>query len=167
MEWVLIVSYVLAFLHVQVVADHLSVEEVAGIKEAFNTMDSGKKGKINLEEFKMGLHKLGHQIPDADVQILMEAVRIMHYYLLLYDNMVFCNHSMPLWIHISLLLCQIWENHFIINQYEKSQCHLSLTWSCPCMYHDLSCTRWRTNVEEPPKATLTWDCLEQPPYMNI
>ncbi|KAL0460963.1 UNVERIFIED_CONTAM: Calcium-dependent protein kinase [Sesamum latifolium] len=61
----------------RVVADHLSVEEVAGIKEAFDMMDSGKKGKINLEEFKVGLHKLGHQIPDADVQILMEAVRIM------------------------------------------------------------------------------------------
>ncbi|KAL0370354.1 UNVERIFIED_CONTAM: Calcium-dependent protein kinase [Sesamum angustifolium] len=55
-----------------VVADHLSVEEVAGIKEAFDMMDSGKEGKINLEEFKIGLHKLGHQIPDADVQILME-----------------------------------------------------------------------------------------------
>lgn len=58
-------------------AEHLSVEEVAGIKEAFEMMDSGK-GKINLEGFKTGLHKLGHQIPDADVQILMEAVRILY-----------------------------------------------------------------------------------------
>lgn len=63
----------------QVVAEHLSVEEVAGIKEAFDTMDSGKKGKISLEEFRNGLHNLGHQIPDADVQILMEAVRIICY----------------------------------------------------------------------------------------
>lgn len=59
------------------VAEHLSVEEVAGIKEAFDVMDSGKKGKIDLEGFKIGLNKLGHQIPDADVQILMEAVRIL------------------------------------------------------------------------------------------
>ncbi|KAK4441454.1 Calcium-dependent protein kinase [Sesamum alatum] len=60
----------------RVVADHLSVEEVAGIKEAFDMMDSGKKGKINLEEFKIGLHKLGHQIPDADIHILMEAADV-------------------------------------------------------------------------------------------
>ncbi|KAK6144044.1 hypothetical protein DH2020_020864 [Rehmannia glutinosa] len=57
----------------RVVAEHLSVEEVAGIKEAFDMMDSGKRGKINFDEFKIGLHKLGHQIADTDIQILMEA----------------------------------------------------------------------------------------------
>ena len=58
------------------IAEHLSVEEVAGIKEAFEMMDSKKTGKINLEELKHGLHKLGQQqIPDTDLQILMEAVR--------------------------------------------------------------------------------------------
>lgn len=64
-------------LNLQVVADHLSVEEVAGIKEAFDMMDTGKKGKVNVEELKFGLQKLGHQISDPDVQILMEAVRII------------------------------------------------------------------------------------------
>ncbi|EPS57584.1 hypothetical protein M569_17233, partial [Genlisea aurea] len=57
----------------RVVADYLSEEEVAGIKEAFDKMDTGRKGRVDLEEFKTGLHKLGHQIPDADAQILMEA----------------------------------------------------------------------------------------------
>lgn len=47
------------------------------MKEAFEMMDTGKKGKINLEELKDGLQKLGHQIPDADLQILMEAVSIL------------------------------------------------------------------------------------------
>ncbi|KAL6499619.1 Calcium-dependent protein kinase 8 [Orobanche gracilis] len=60
----------------RVVAEHLSVEEVAGIKEAFDMMDSGKKGKINFEEFKTGLHKLGHQIADTDIQTLMEAADV-------------------------------------------------------------------------------------------
>ncbi|KAL2557198.1 Calcium-dependent protein kinase 8 [Forsythia ovata] len=60
----------------RVVAEHLSVEEVAGIKETFAMMDTGNRGKINLEEFKIGLQKLGHQIPDADLQILMEAADI-------------------------------------------------------------------------------------------
>ncbi|XP_040994577.1 calcium-dependent protein kinase 8-like [Juglans microcarpa x Juglans regia] len=60
----------------RVVAEHLSVEEVAGIKEAFDTMDVGKRGKINLEELRVGLRKLGQQIPDADLQILMEAADV-------------------------------------------------------------------------------------------
>uniref|UniRef100_A0A5B7AXG8 non-specific serine/threonine protein kinase n=1 Tax=Davidia involucrata TaxID=16924 RepID=A0A5B7AXG8_DAVIN len=60
----------------RVVAEHLSVEEVAGIKEAFEMMDTSKRGKINLEELRNGLQKLGHQIPDAELQILMEAANI-------------------------------------------------------------------------------------------
>lgn len=60
--------------NLQVIAEHLSVEEVAGIKEGFDLMDTNKRGRINMEELRAGLHKLGHQIPDADVQILMEAV---------------------------------------------------------------------------------------------
>lgn len=61
-------------LEVQVMAEFLSIEEVAGIKEGFQLMDTSNNGKINLEELKIGLIKLGHQIPDADLQILMEAV---------------------------------------------------------------------------------------------
>ncbi|GAV57294.1 Pkinase domain-containing protein/EF_hand_5 domain-containing protein [Cephalotus follicularis] len=57
----------------RVIAEHLSVEEAAGIKEAFQLMDTSKRGKINIEELRAGLHKLGNQIADADVQILMEA----------------------------------------------------------------------------------------------
>ncbi|XP_019253802.1 PREDICTED: calcium-dependent protein kinase 8-like [Nicotiana attenuata] len=59
-----------------VIAEFLSAEEVAGMKEAFDQMDTGKKGKINLGELKIGLQKLGHQIPDADLQILMEAADV-------------------------------------------------------------------------------------------
>ncbi|XP_059646304.1 calcium-dependent protein kinase 32-like [Cornus florida] len=57
----------------RVIAEHLSVEEVAGIKEGFKLMDTSNKGKINIDELRVGLHKLGHQIPDTDIQILMEA----------------------------------------------------------------------------------------------
>lgn len=60
----------------KVIAEHLSMEEAAGIKEAFDTMDTSKRGKITLEDLKVGLHKLGHQIPDADLQILMEAADV-------------------------------------------------------------------------------------------
>lgn len=37
-------------------------------------MDVNNKGKINIDELRAGLSKLGHQIPDADLQILMDAV---------------------------------------------------------------------------------------------
>ncbi|KAH7512471.1 calcium-dependent protein kinase 32 [Ziziphus jujuba] len=57
----------------KVIAEHLSVEEVAGIKEGFKLMDTNNNGKINLEELRIGLHKLGHQIPESDARILMEA----------------------------------------------------------------------------------------------
>ncbi|CAH2072896.1 unnamed protein product [Thlaspi arvense] len=61
---------------VSVIAEHLSVEEAAGIKEAFEMMDVNKRGKINLEELKYGLQKAGQQIADADLQILMEATDV-------------------------------------------------------------------------------------------
>ncbi|KAL0404921.1 UNVERIFIED_CONTAM: Calcium-dependent protein kinase [Sesamum radiatum] len=67
----------------RVIAEHLSVEEVAGIKEGFQLMDTGNKGKIDINELRTGLHKLGHQIPEADLQVLMEAVSAIFWFLLL------------------------------------------------------------------------------------
>lgn len=60
----------------QVIAEHLSVEEVAGIKEGFQLMDIGNKGKIDINELRTGLHKLGHHIPESDLLVLMEAVSV-------------------------------------------------------------------------------------------
>ncbi|KAJ8566006.1 hypothetical protein K7X08_008582 [Anisodus acutangulus] len=57
----------------RVIAEHLSVEEVAGINDGFKLMDIGNRGKIDINELKAGLQKLGHQVPDSDVQILMDA----------------------------------------------------------------------------------------------
>ncbi|ESR65278.1 hypothetical protein CICLE_v10010257mg, partial [Citrus x clementina] len=64
-------------LYLQVVAEFLSVEEVAGLKEAFEMMDTNKRGKINLEELRLGLLKGGQNIPEADLQILMDAISII------------------------------------------------------------------------------------------
>ncbi|XP_074570147.1 calcium-dependent protein kinase 20-like [Curcuma longa] len=60
----------------RVVAEYLSVEEVADIKDGFDKMDINQKGYVTLEELKHGLYKLGHQIPDADIKILMEAADV-------------------------------------------------------------------------------------------
>ncbi|KAH1194703.1 Calcium-dependent protein kinase 7 [Glycine max] len=58
----------------RVIAEHLTVEEAAGLKEGFQLMDTNNRGKINIDELRVGLHKLGHQVPESDVQALMEAV---------------------------------------------------------------------------------------------
>jgi calcium-dependent protein kinase len=50
------------------------VEEAAGIKEGFQLMDTGNKGKINIDELRVGLQKLGQQVLESDLQILMEVV---------------------------------------------------------------------------------------------
>ncbi|KAG6512601.1 calcium-dependent protein kinase 20-like [Zingiber officinale] len=57
----------------RVIAEHLSVEEIADIKEMFENMDINKKGQINFDELKYGLRKLGHQVADSDVKALLEA----------------------------------------------------------------------------------------------
>ncbi|GJN11326.1 hypothetical protein PR202_ga29507 [Eleusine coracana subsp. coracana] len=57
----------------RVIADHLSVEEAADIKDMFEKIDLNKDQMLSFDELKLGLHKFGHQMPDADVQILMEA----------------------------------------------------------------------------------------------
>ncbi|KAM3394665.1 hypothetical protein P3S68_003668 [Capsicum galapagoense] len=56
----------------RMIAEHLTVDKVAGIKERFQLMDIGNKGKIYINELRLGLQKLGHQIPESDVQILMD-----------------------------------------------------------------------------------------------
>ncbi|KAM1168422.1 hypothetical protein FF1_030308 [Malus domestica] len=59
-----------------VIAEHLSVAEVAGIKEAFQMMDTGNKGKVTIEELRSGIQQLGQNISDPDLQILMEAADV-------------------------------------------------------------------------------------------
>ena len=58
----------------RVIAEHLSDEEASGIREGFQIMDTNQRGKINIDELKIGLQKLGHAVPQDDLQILMDAV---------------------------------------------------------------------------------------------
>ncbi|KAJ4772237.1 Calcium-dependent protein kinase 7 [Rhynchospora pubera] len=57
----------------RVIAQHLSVEEAADIKELFQKVDLNNDNKISFDELKLGLHQLGQQLPDSDVRILMDA----------------------------------------------------------------------------------------------
>ena len=60
--------------NLKVIAKKLSPEEIKGLKQMFNNMDTDKSGTITVEELKIGLTKLGSKITEAEVQKLMEAV---------------------------------------------------------------------------------------------
>ncbi|KAK8549288.1 hypothetical protein V6N13_008964 [Hibiscus sabdariffa] len=57
----------------RVVADNLPSEQIDLIIEMFNTMDTDDNGYLSFEELRDGLQKIGHDVSDPDVQMLMEA----------------------------------------------------------------------------------------------
>lgn len=58
----------------QVIAEHLSVEEVEIMKDMFTLMDVDKDGKVTYEELKAGLQKVGSQLAEPEIKMLMEVV---------------------------------------------------------------------------------------------
>lgn len=60
------------------VADHLPDDQVNGIKQMFYTMDTDQNGNLSFEELKDGLNKLCLDIADPDVQLLIDAVSLLH-----------------------------------------------------------------------------------------
>ncbi|CAH1436929.1 unnamed protein product [Lactuca virosa] len=102
-----------------VIADHLSAEEVAGIKQGFYLMDISKQGKTNIAELKGGLQKVGQQIPDAALQILMDAVISEPPYKSLKLNL----NQFLLHVGLSALQPSHLENHVI--EHEKGEDFLS------------------------------------------
>lgn len=69
-------------------------------------MDTGNKGKIDVNELRAGLHKLGHQIPDADIQVLMDAV----------SSLFLTAYNIPfVWLDsFSFILCQFRQFEFMV-----------------------------------------------------
>ncbi|KAF4367599.1 hypothetical protein CsatB_017769 [Cannabis sativa] len=60
----------------RVIAEHLSVEEVEVIKDMFALMDSDKDGKVTFEELKTGLRKVGSQLGEPEIKMLMEVADV-------------------------------------------------------------------------------------------
>lgn len=58
----------------QVIAENLSEEEIAGLKEMFKMIDADNSGHITLEELKVGLEKVGSKLKDSEIENLMQAV---------------------------------------------------------------------------------------------
>lgn len=58
----------------QVIAENLSPEEIAGLKEMFKMIDTDNSGQITFDELKVGLKKFGANLKESEIYDLMHAV---------------------------------------------------------------------------------------------
>ncbi|RWW24940.1 hypothetical protein BHE74_00041727 [Ensete ventricosum] len=58
---------------VNVIAEHLSEDEIAGLKEMFKMIDTDNSGHITFEELKAGLERVGARLKESEVYALMQA----------------------------------------------------------------------------------------------
>ncbi|KAK7376680.1 hypothetical protein VNO80_02094 [Phaseolus coccineus] len=63
-------------LALKVIAENLSEEEIKGLKQMFNNMDTDRSGTITYEELKSGLTKLGSKLNEYEIKQLMEAADV-------------------------------------------------------------------------------------------
>ncbi|KAM6571454.1 calcium-dependent protein kinase 20 [Cannabis sativa] len=61
---------------IRVIAETLSEEEIAGLKEMFKMIDADNSGQITLEELKNGLERVGANLKDSEISGLMQAADI-------------------------------------------------------------------------------------------
>jgi calcium-dependent protein kinase len=59
----------------RVIAQNLSEEELAGLKEMFTAMDTDASGAITFDELKEGLRRYGSNLKESEIRDLMDAVR--------------------------------------------------------------------------------------------
>ncbi|XP_020248982.1 calcium-dependent protein kinase 26-like [Asparagus officinalis] len=60
----------------RVIAESLSEEEIAGLKEMFKAMDTDNSGAITFDELKEGLRRYGSTLKDTEIRDLMEAADV-------------------------------------------------------------------------------------------
>ncbi|MBA0842631.1 hypothetical protein Goarm_002443 [Gossypium armourianum] len=63
-------------LALRVIAESLSEEEIAGLREMFKSMDTDNSGAITFDELKAGLRRYGSTLKDAEIRALMDAADI-------------------------------------------------------------------------------------------
>lgn len=56
------------------IAENLSEEEIAGLKEIFKIIDTDNSGQITFDELKTGLQRFGANLNEAEIYDLMQAV---------------------------------------------------------------------------------------------
>ncbi|KAG2631755.1 hypothetical protein PVAP13_2NG045100 [Panicum virgatum] len=60
----------------RVIAENLSEDEIAGLREMFKMLDTDNSGQITLEELKSGLKRVGANLKDSEIVTLMKAADI-------------------------------------------------------------------------------------------
>ncbi|CAK7325160.1 unnamed protein product [Dovyalis caffra] len=60
----------------RVIAESLSEEEIAGLKEMFKMIDSDSSGQITFEELKAGLKRVGANLKESEIYDLMQAADV-------------------------------------------------------------------------------------------
>ncbi|PKU84011.1 calcium-dependent protein kinase 26 [Dendrobium catenatum] len=60
----------------RVIAESLSEEEIAGLREMFLAMDTDSSGAITFDELKAGLRRYGSTLKDTEIQDLMDAADV-------------------------------------------------------------------------------------------
>ncbi|KAL6514479.1 Calcium-dependent protein kinase 5 [Orobanche gracilis] len=60
----------------RVIAESLSEEEIAGLREMFTAMDADNSGAITFDELKTGLRKYGSTLKDTEIRDLMDAADV-------------------------------------------------------------------------------------------
>ncbi|XP_009625601.1 calcium-dependent protein kinase 1-like [Nicotiana tomentosiformis] len=60
----------------RVIADSLSEEEIAGLKEMFKMIDTDNSGQITFEELKDGLKRFGSNLKESEIYDLMQAADV-------------------------------------------------------------------------------------------
>ncbi|KAJ4700600.1 putative Calcium-dependent protein kinase [Melia azedarach] len=63
-------------LALKVIAENLSTEEIKGLKETFNNIDTDGSGTITYEELRDGLSRLGSKLTEAEIKQLMDAADV-------------------------------------------------------------------------------------------
>ncbi|XP_057417366.1 calcium-dependent protein kinase SK5 [Lotus japonicus] len=60
----------------RVIAERLSEEEIGGLKELFNMIDTDNSGTITFDELKDGLKRVGSELMESEIKDLMDAADI-------------------------------------------------------------------------------------------
>lgn len=58
------------------IVEHLSEDEIVGLKEMFKMIDTDNSGQITFEELKIGLERVGANLKESEIYALMQAVSI-------------------------------------------------------------------------------------------
>lgn len=61
---------------IRVIAEFLSEEEIAGLREMFKMIDTDQSGAITFEELKSGLERVGSNLVESEIRQLMDAADV-------------------------------------------------------------------------------------------